>query len=181
MNLLEIQKDSNDYERFISKITIKGSGCWEVGGPKNGGGYASMYIPTSPLSSQTEMAHRYSYKVHKGEIPEGLVIDHLCKNRCCANPEHLECVTHLENVRRGNGAKVLREIHASKKPEERRALAKHANSFNMKKLLNRAKCRNGHDVTPETTSVNSKNGVRRCKICLSISNARFLAKSKKEF
>jgi hypothetical protein len=46
-------------------------------------------------------AHRIAYEMTKGLIPEGLVIDHLCRVHCCVNPDHLEAVTQLENVRRG--------------------------------------------------------------------------------
>jgi hypothetical protein len=46
-------------------------------------------------------AHRLSYEIHKGPIPDGLVIDHLCRVRACVNPEHLEPVTHHENIARG--------------------------------------------------------------------------------
>jgi hypothetical protein len=46
------------------------------------------------------MAHRASYQAFRGEIPDGLVIDHKCKVRCCVNPDHLEPVTYKENNRR---------------------------------------------------------------------------------
>jgi hypothetical protein len=49
-------------------------------------------------------AHRYYYEMHVGPIPEGLVIDHLCRVRTCVNPEHLEPVTHAENMRRSGPA-----------------------------------------------------------------------------
>ncbi len=53
--------------------------------------------------------HRWLYERWVGPIPEGLEIDHLCRNRACANPAHLEAVTHRENMRRGKLTKVSQE------------------------------------------------------------------------
>jgi hypothetical protein len=62
-------------------------------------------------------AHRYFYEQHRGPIPDGLVIDHLCRVPACVNPEHLEATNQFENVRRGRLPKLteeaIREIRAA--------------------------------------------------------------------
>jgi hypothetical protein len=67
-------------------------GCWEWTGARAKTGYGVL---------NPHFAHRYSYTLHAGPIPERLVIDHLCRNPPCVNPAHLEAVTNRENVRRG--------------------------------------------------------------------------------
>ncbi len=47
------------------------------------------------------LAHRVSYELHKGPIPDGLFIDHICRTRCCVNPNHLRAVTHAQNMAYG--------------------------------------------------------------------------------
>jgi len=71
--------------------------CWSWAGSHSGAGYGYM-----PRPAQGMPAHRAAYEAMMGSIPDGLVIDHLCRNRGCVNPWHLEPVTQLENVRRGN-------------------------------------------------------------------------------
>lgn len=70
--------------------------CWEWIGYRRKDGYGRV-----TLVGVTIMAHRYAYEASVGKIPDGLELDHLCRNRCCVNPKHLEPVTMLENVRRG--------------------------------------------------------------------------------
>ena len=81
-------------ERLASRVSIdESSGCWNwIGGMYHHTGYARI---------DETCAHRVVYIHVHGSIPEGLEIDHLCRNRRCVNPEHLEAVTHQVNVRRG--------------------------------------------------------------------------------
>jgi hypothetical protein len=74
--------------------------CWEWAASTAGGGYGRFRV--SPLR-KSFLAHRVSYELHVGPIPEGLQIDHLCRNRACVNPEHLEVVTNRVNTLRGVG------------------------------------------------------------------------------
>ena len=86
-------------ERFVSKIVPDGE-CWRWTGELNLG-YGRLSIDRKPV-----YAHRWSYEFHVADIPEGLVIDHLCRNRWCVNPWHLEPVTIGVNVQRGERHKV---------------------------------------------------------------------------
>lgn len=73
--------------------------CWLWSGPVLPQGYGiSSYRHQS--SGRTILAHRLSYELHKGPIPDGLEIDHLCQVKACTNPGHLDAVTHAENIRR---------------------------------------------------------------------------------
>jgi hypothetical protein len=72
-------------------VVDENTGCWNWQLGKTGRGYGSL---------NNVMAHRLYYRKHKGPIPEGLTIDHLCRNKVCVNPDHLEPVTLQENLRR---------------------------------------------------------------------------------
>lgn len=117
-----------------SRYRITDSGCWEWLGSTNGLGYGRMRLPGDTY----HYAHRVSYEDHKGPIPTGYQVDHLCRNPLCINPDHLEAVTNRENIARSKNkcASVLREN----------------------------KCFRGHDFTPENTYV-TWNGGRSCRIC----------------
>lgn len=100
-------------ERFDEKTAIDlATGCIEWTGANNGAGYGMFFTEWVPGGSDKRvLAHRWAYEYHIGPIPEGLSLDHLCRNRACVNVFHLEPVTHQENVLRGTGASA---IHAKK-------------------------------------------------------------------
>lgn len=75
--------------------------CWVYCGPKDLGGYGRI-----SGFNQCYMAHRFVYEGLIGLIPAGLQLDHLCRNRSCANPAHLEPVTPVENMRRSSVPKL---------------------------------------------------------------------------
>lgn len=85
--------------RVLNKVEYVGD-CWLYTGATGKTGYARITLP--PGDSKVSIAvHRAVYQALVGPIPEGMELDHLCKNRNCVNPNHLEVVTHTENVRRG--------------------------------------------------------------------------------
>ena len=85
-------------EKVMSRIDKNDpNGCWIWIGYINEGGYGRVTAWGKP-----RLAHRLVYQIEIGTIPEGLVLDHLCRNRKCVNPKHLEPVTSGENTRRGN-------------------------------------------------------------------------------
>ncbi len=87
-------------ERFWEKIEpVPFSGCWIWVASLDGKGYGKINI-----GGVITAAHRFSYTHYIGIIPDGLELDHKCRVRSCVNPDHLEPVTHLENVRRGQVA-----------------------------------------------------------------------------
>lgn len=121
-------------EQIRAVVEINKAGCWVWTGAigvKNGYGYVRT-------DGKTTTTHRVTYVEAKGPIPEGLEIDHLCRNRACCNPDHLEAVTTGINSYRGES---LAGINARK-----------------------THCINGHELPPFIAGGQGKRG-RRCKEC----------------
>ena len=89
--------------RFWSRVQIGADDeCWPWLGSRDSWGYGAFCWSRKPLRQTT--AHRIAFILRRGRPAFGLELDHLCRNRKCCNPSHLEPVTHAENIRRGGPA-----------------------------------------------------------------------------
>jgi hypothetical protein len=97
-------------EHLWAKVLEGSSGCWYWMGGKDADGYGALNLPCGRAdgsrSNYVVRAHRYFYQEFFGPIGSGLELDHLCRNRSCVNPTHLEPVTHAVNMFRAWEAKV---------------------------------------------------------------------------
>ena len=121
--------------RFAEKVALPNDdGCmlW-LGALDMPGGYGRFRVGT-----KTDMAHRVSYVLHVGPIPEGLPLDHLCRVRRCVAPDHLEAVSMQVNTLRGA---TITAANAAK-----------------------THCPAGHSYSPENTRI-TRDGRRRCRTC----------------
>lgn len=92
--------------RFEEKYTPEPmSGCWIWTAYVDRLGYGKFYVGTKSVN-----AHRWSYEYHVGPIPAGLVLDHLCRNTSCVNPNHLEAVTQKVNTLRGLSPSAMHAV-----------------------------------------------------------------------
>ncbi len=122
-------------QRIWSKVE-KTPGCWLWKGARHTEGYGILKI-----NRRDYRAHRLTYAILVGPIPDGLELDHLCRNRAYVNPEHLEAVTRKENILRGESgsARNARKTH----------------------------CHNGHPLTGDNLRF-KKDGARVCLTCLRV-------------
>lgn len=125
-------------ERFISKFSIDDeTGCWTWDAYKDRRGYARFGLSKAHRSA---LAYRVAWEAVNGPVPDGLELDHLCRNASCVRPDHLEPVTHQENCQRGAVGETTRA-----------------------RMLARTHCARGHEWTPENTRQTSRQ--RKCRAC----------------
>ncbi len=137
-----------EFNRFDKKIA-RGKSCWNWIGATQSRGYGHMI-----LRGKTKLAHRISYEHYVGKIPEGLTIDHICRNTLCVNPEHLQPKTQKDNNLCGISPTA---INGRKKT-----------------------CVNGHELSGKNIKVQvKKDGTRRrCLLCEKIYKRRSRERSK---
>lgn len=103
--------------RFLEKFAVdERTGCWNWIASCQPSGYGQMTVEKAPSVPTVTTAHRISFEVFVGPIPEDLTVDHLCRNRRCVNPAHLEVVTNKENILRGTSPVAInkRKTHCPK-------------------------------------------------------------------
>lgn len=133
-------KEKTVWEKIVDKFILIDD-CWVWTGSK-GRGYGKI----SMKDDTTVLAHRAMYEALVGPIPKHLELDHLCRNRSCVNPDHLEPVTHVENQIRANNPIMM-------------------NKF--KKY-----CINGHEFTEINTYLRKDRNSRECKTCRNEANIK---------
>lgn len=139
-----VSNKPSDVDEAVKRIEqnympVPESGCWLWMGAKSTGGYGRINV-----NGKRWQVHRFYYEQKRGDVPKELVMDHLCRVRCCINPDHLEPVTNKENILRGDG------------PAARNNRMTH--------------CKEGHELAGDNLLNYSRD--RRCKICSNVNLAK---------
>lgn len=126
-------------EMFWNKVAVT-DGCWEWTAAKNQSGYGRFWD-----GERCVQAHRWAYEQLVGPIPDALELDHLCRNRGCVRPEHLEPVTGYENILRGEGGSAMN--------------------------ARKTRCWRGHSLGEDGDVYVARDGARSCRECRRIRRA----------
>lgn len=125
-------------DRIADRLDFAPGGCWLWLGSSDPRGYGRIDTRVDGRKAP-RLVYRVLWEAVVGPVPDGLELDHLCRTPACVNPDHLEPVTHAENLLRGES------------PAARNARKTH--------------CKRGHEFTHENTWVNPRTGGRQCRAC----------------
>ncbi len=139
--------DTQDIRRFHTKWTTDGTGChiW-TGALFQSTGYGIFNVKAEDGRWRPTVAHRVAKRIADGELSDALVIDHLCRNRQCVNPQHLELVTNRTNILRGAGPSARQAAQTS--------------------------CQHGHPFDTANTYTKPDTNKRECRTCMQARDRR---------
>jgi hypothetical protein len=129
---------------LLTKFVVAEGGCWIWTAAVDRHGYGRVSIG----GKKGRLAYRYVYELIVGPVESGRELDHLCRQRACINPAHLEPVSHQENVARGSTGEV-----------------------NAARQLARTRCKHGHEYGTDNVYVDTR-GSRNCRTCLRRNRAK---------